>query len=113
MRDRLFLPDTISEALDTDLASGLRAIADALDGGHLDGRHLSTMAAAGGSHDERIHLRVSLDLAAPIVQHEADEVAERGRLESERILPTPPHDMTSREYLRLHSAFTRDAEPES
>ncbi len=80
MRDRLFLPETISEALDTNLATGLRAIADALDGGHLDGKHLGTIAAAGGSRDDRIHLRVTLDLAAPILQRDNDEGVEPGRL---------------------------------
>ncbi len=80
MRDRLFLPETISEALDTNLANGLRAIADALDGGPLDGKHLGAIAAAGRTHDDRIHLRVTLDLAAPIVRLDADEVVEPGRL---------------------------------
>ncbi len=108
MRDRLFLPETISEALDTNLATGLRAIADALDSGHLDGKHLGTIAAAGGSHDDRIHLRVSLDLAAPILQRDDLEDAERGNLPGERALLHPPHDMNKGDYLRLHGSGERN-----
>lgn len=69
MRDTsLFLPDTISEALRDDLATGLRAIADALDARKLDGKFVSASAAAGGRHDDRLHLRIVLDVAAPIIQ---------------------------------------------
>ena len=69
MRDTsLFLPDTISDALRDDLATGLRAIADALDARKLDGKFISASAAAGGRHDDRLHLRIVLDVAAPIVQ---------------------------------------------
>ncbi len=69
MRDTsLFLPDTISDALRGDLATGLRAIADALDGRKLDGKFVSASAAAGGRHDDRLHLRIVLDVAAPIIQ---------------------------------------------
>ena len=98
MRDRLFLPETISEALDTDLATGLRAVADALDSGQLDGKHLGTIAAAGGSRDDRIHLRVTLDLAAPILQRDDDEGVEPGRLLARKQLleAVEAHD-------RLHS----------
>ena len=88
MHDRLFLPETISDALDTNLANGLRAIADALDSGQLSGRHLGTIAAAGPRHDERIHLRVSLDLAAEILQTDGEAVLEqRGEL---LFFPSPP-----------------------
>ena len=69
MRDTsLFVPDTISDALRNDLATGLRAIADALDARKLDGKFVSGSAAAGGQHDHRLHLRVVLDVAAPIIQ---------------------------------------------
>ena len=69
MRDTsLFLPDTISDALRDDLATGLRAIADALDARKLDGKFVSASAAAGGRHDDRLHLRIALDVAAPIIQ---------------------------------------------
>ena len=69
MRDTsLFLPDTISDALRCDLATGLRAIADALDARKLDGKFVSASAAAGGRHDDRLHLRIVLDVAAPIIQ---------------------------------------------
>ncbi len=69
MRDTfLFLPDTISDALRGDLATGLRAIADALDARKLDGKFVSASAAAGGRHDDRLHLRIVLDVAAPIIQ---------------------------------------------
>ena len=88
MHDRLFLPETISDTLDSNLANGLRAIADALDSGQLSGRHLGTMAAAGPPHDERIHLRVSLDLAAEILQTDEEPVLEqRGEL---LFFPTQP-----------------------
>ena len=64
----LFVPETISDALRSDLATGLRAIADALDAGKLDGIFVSASPAAGGRYDERLHLRVVLDLAAPIIE---------------------------------------------
>ena len=64
----LFVPDTISDTLRNDLATGLRAIADALDARKLDGKFVSASAAAGGRHDDRLHLRIVLDVAAPIIQ---------------------------------------------
>lgn len=64
----LFIPETISDALHSDLATGLRAIADALDAQELDGRFISASAAAGGRYDDRLHLRIVLDVAAPVVQ---------------------------------------------
>jgi hypothetical protein len=64
----LFIPETISNALRANLATGLRALADALDAQHLDGKFISASAAAGGRHDDRLHLRLVLDVAAPIIQ---------------------------------------------
>jgi hypothetical protein len=46
----------------------LRALADALDTQNLDGEFISASAAAGGRHDDRLHLRIVLDVAASIVQ---------------------------------------------
>jgi hypothetical protein len=69
MRDTsLFLPDTISDALRGDLATGLRAVADALDARKLDGKFVSASAVAGGRHDDRLHLRIVLDVAAPVIR---------------------------------------------
>ena len=39
----LFMPDTISAALQENLAAGLRALADALDAGELDGRFFNAI----------------------------------------------------------------------
>ncbi len=64
----LFIPDTISAALRSNLATGLRALADALDTQNLDGKFISASAAAGGRHDDRLHLRIVLDVAAHIIQ---------------------------------------------
>ena len=64
----LFVPEIISEALRSDLATGLRTIADALDGHQLDGTFVSANAAAGGGYDDRLHLRIVLDVAAPVIQ---------------------------------------------
>jgi len=64
----LFIPDTISDALRSNLATGLRALADALDTQNLDGKFISASAAAGGRHDDRLHLRIVLDVAAHIIQ---------------------------------------------
>ncbi len=64
----LFIPDTISDALRSNLAMGLRALADALDTQNLDGKFISASAAAGGRNDDRLHLRIVLDVAAPIIQ---------------------------------------------
>lgn len=80
MRDTsLFIPDAISDALRTDLAGGLRAIAEALDRSQLAGRYISSNAGAGGRNDERLHLRIVFDLAAPIVQSQGDQ-AETAKL---------------------------------
>lgn len=64
----LFIPDTIADALRSNLATGLRALADALDTQNLDGKFISASAAAGGRHDDRLHLRIVLDVAAHIIQ---------------------------------------------
>ena len=64
----LFIPDTISDALRSNLATGLRALADALDTQNLDGKFISASAAAGGRHDDRLHFRIVLDVAAHIIQ---------------------------------------------
>ncbi len=64
----LFVPDTISEALRNDLATGLRAIANALDAHQLEGKLMSANAAAGGKYDDRLHLRIALDIAAPVIR---------------------------------------------
>ncbi len=69
MRDAsLFVPETISDALRSDLATGLRAIADALDARKLDAKFISASPAAGGRYDNRLHVRIVLDVAAPIIQ---------------------------------------------
>lgn len=64
----LFVPDTISNSLRINLASGLRAIADALDTQELDGKFISASAAAGGRYDDRLHLRIVFDVAAPVIR---------------------------------------------
>ena len=64
----LFIPETISDALRANLATGLRALADARDAQNLDGKLISASAAAGGRCDDRLHLRIVLDVAAPIIQ---------------------------------------------
>ena len=64
----LFLPDAIEDALRSNLASGLRAIADAIANKQLDGTFLGSIAAAGGKYDDRIHLRITIDVAAPILK---------------------------------------------
>ncbi len=70
MRDAsLFVPERISDALHSDLATVLHAIADALDARKLDAKFVSASPAAGGRHDDRLHLRIVLDVAAPIIQH--------------------------------------------
>jgi hypothetical protein len=43
-------------------------IADALDARKLDGKFISASAAAGGRHDDRLHLCIVLDVAALIIQ---------------------------------------------
>ena len=64
----LFIPESISKALREDLASGLRSLAEALDRHQLAGRFVSAKAAAGGCNDDRMHLRIVLDVAAPIIR---------------------------------------------
>ena len=46
----------------------LRALADALEIQNLDGKFISASAAAGGRHDDRLHVRIVLDVAAHIIQ---------------------------------------------
>jgi hypothetical protein len=69
----LFLPDAISDSLRVNLASGLRALADSLDAQELDGRFFGANAMAGGRYDDRLHLRIVLDVAAPVVRMIAHE----------------------------------------
>ncbi len=69
----LFLPDTISDSLRVNLASGLRALADALEAQELDGKFVGASAAAGGRYDNRLHLRIVVDVSAPIVRMIASE----------------------------------------
>lgn len=64
----LFVPDAISAALRDNLAAGLRELADALDARDLDGKLISAVPGAGGRYDDRLHLRVLLDIAGPVVQ---------------------------------------------
>jgi len=64
----LFIPESISKALSEDLVTGQRALADALDLHQLDGRFVSANAGAGGRRDDRLHLRIVLHVAAPIIQ---------------------------------------------
>ena len=64
----LFMPDTITAALQANLAAGLRALADALDAGELDGRFFNAVPGAGGRSDDRLHLRIVFDVAAPVVR---------------------------------------------
>ena len=73
----LFIPESISDALRSGLPTALRAIADALDAGKVDGKFVSASPAAGGRYDERLHLRIVLDLAAPIVEHLEPETSTR------------------------------------
>ncbi|WP_263385887.1 hypothetical protein [Granulicella arctica] len=69
MRDTsLFLPDAIEDALRSNLESGLRSLADAIASKQLDGTFLGSIAAAGGRNDDRIHLRITIDVAAPILR---------------------------------------------
>ena len=71
----LFVPETISDSLRVNLASGLRALADALDAQELDGKFISASTAAGGRYDDRLHLRILLDVAAPVIRMIAPEAS--------------------------------------
>jgi hypothetical protein len=63
-----FTPDEIQTAMDKNLAAGLRQLADALDAGAIDGRCIDCQGHGGPLHDDRAHLLLRIDLAAPIKQ---------------------------------------------
>lgn len=71
----LFLPDAISDSLRVNLANGLRALADSLDAQELDGKFIGASAAAGGRYDNRLHLRIVVDVSAPVVRRIAPEAS--------------------------------------
>lgn len=64
-----FTPDEIQASLDKNLAAGLRQLADAIEGGAIDGKVLDCrgngLTAKG---DDRAHVLLRIDLAAPIRQ---------------------------------------------
>lgn len=65
----VFMPDEIQTALDRNLASGLRQLADAIEAGQIDGKCIDCNGNGfTGGNDLRAHLMLRIDLAAPIRQ---------------------------------------------
>lgn len=65
----VFTPDDIQAALDKNLAAGLRQIADAIDSGTMEGKLLDCHGhGLGAKNDDRAHVLLRVDLAAPIRQ---------------------------------------------
>lgn len=62
-----FASDKIQAVMDKNLAAGLRQLADALDAGTIDGKCIDCQGHGfGPKYDERAHLMLRIDLAAPI-----------------------------------------------
>lgn len=62
-----FDPTSIQTACDRNLATGLRMVADALDAGLMDGKCISVRGHGfTPSHDQRAHVMLKVDLAAPV-----------------------------------------------
>lgn len=66
----IFTPDEIQAAMDKNLASGLRQLAEAIEAGTIDGRCIDCQGNGftGPKVDARAHLMLRIDLAAPILQ---------------------------------------------
>lgn len=64
----VFDPGEIQALLDRDLAAGLRALADAIERGDVDGRLIDAQGVGGRANDARAHVMVRLDIAAPVVK---------------------------------------------
>jgi hypothetical protein len=81
----IFTPDEIQAALDKNLAAGLRQLADAIERGAIDGKVLDCKANGfTAKGDERAHVMLRIDLAAPIrqtfLEGESREEFERDRM---------------------------------
>lgn len=61
-----FDPDRLEEQLSRDLPNTLRALAAGIDAGVIEGRLMNW--SAGGGADDRVHMRVTLGLAASVRQ---------------------------------------------
>ena len=61
---RVFDADAIQQTMDRNLAAGLRMLADAIESGQLEGRLMRAQAVGG--RDDRAHIVVSIDVAAPV-----------------------------------------------
>lgn len=81
----VFMPDEIEAAMDKNLAAGLRQLADALEAGTIEGKCLDCQGHGfGPKNDQRAHLMLRIDLAAPVIQTflggESREEFERDRM---------------------------------
>lgn len=81
----VFTPDEIQAAMDKNLAAGLRQLADALEAGAIDGKCIDCIGhGLGPKNDDRAHLMLRIDLAAPVRQTfpegESREEFERDRM---------------------------------
>ncbi len=69
MTSAFFTPDEIQSSMYRNLAAGLRQLADAIEGGTIDGKFLDCKGHGfGPKNDDRAHLLLRVDLAAPIRQ---------------------------------------------
>jgi len=67
----VFTPDEIQTAMDRNLPTGLRQLADAIEAGAIDGKCIDCAGNGftGPKNDERAHVILRIDLAAPIRQN--------------------------------------------
>jgi hypothetical protein len=80
----VFTPDEIQAALDKNLATGLRQLADAIEGGAIDGKVIDCQGNGfTAKGDDRAHVMLRIDLAAEIrkvLEGESREEFERDRM---------------------------------
>ncbi len=61
-----FDPDSIRQALKTDIVAGLRCLADSIENGSVDGRFIKMEGVGSHRADHRAHMQVTLDIAAEV-----------------------------------------------
>lgn len=88
---QVFDPDSMREALGRDLPNGLRALADAIEAKDIEGQLCSVKGTALFQHwrDTRMHIHVTLDLAAQAFRWSTPVEGEKVLLDQPPMLDLP------------------------